>query len=227
MKRITSWIMVLLVCSVPFGTMQALVLPEEEPVLVYYMPLTQLQVTATYDEVVTEVGQFYQYSERYLGTKDVITTAETRYVLQGVDIRPTAVADTSRAFVLQDSKNTKLQLISLSPIGTLAGYNIPQPAVATKPHDGSKQKGTRKDQTFIGTETLHLMPLLEEQLMASSTAKMAEGAAKQIYRIREMRLNLLAGEVEKAPADGEALRQMLKELENQQNREQPASEQHH
>ena len=38
--------------------------------------------------------------------------------------------------------------------------------------------------------------------MAGSTAKMAEGAAFQIYAIRESRLSLLSGELEHLPADG-------------------------
>jgi hypothetical protein len=60
------------------------------------------------------------------------------------------------------------------------------------------------------------MPLLEEQFIVSSVAKMAEGAAKQIYRIRETRLNLLAGEVEHVPADGEAMKLVLAELDHQE-----------
>ena len=52
--------------------------------------------------------------------------------------------------------------------------------------------------------------------MASSTAKMAEGAAKLIYRIREMRLNLLAGDVEKYPADGDALKRVLNEMDKRE-----------
>lgn len=54
--------------------------------------------------------------------------------------------------------------------------------------------------------------------MATSIAKMAEGAAKMIYRIRETRLNILAGDVEHVPADGEAMRLVLNEL-NQQEQE--------
>ena len=46
-------------------------------------------------------------------------------------------------------------------------------------------------------------------MLASSTAKMAEGAAKQIYRIRESRLALLTADVDQLPADGESLRAML------------------
>ena len=205
--------MTVLLCSMPFGKTTALTLPEEEPVLVYYMPLTQLQLTAEYDEVVTEVGQFYQYSERYLGTKDVVTKAEKHYVLTGISFRPTAGADTTRAYILQD-KNIKLQLLHLSPFGTLVGYNLPQaPAPAMHP---DMPMATKSSESLVGTGATRLMPLLEEQLMASSKAKMAEGAAKQIYRIREMRLNLLAGEVDKAPADGDALKQMLAEMDKRE-----------
>ena len=208
----------MLLCSVPFVGTKALTLPEEEPVLVYYMPQTQLLLTAEYDEVVTEVGPFYQYSQRYLGTKDVVMKAEKQYVLQGVTVKPTAIADTSRAYVLQD-KNVKLQLLLFSPIGTLAGYNIEPKAECGKPladRTGHPCKDG-KCESFVGTGMSQLMPLLEEQLMASSTAKMAEGAAKQIYRIREIRLNLLAGDVEKVvPADGKALQQILKELDKRE-----------
>ena len=61
-----------------------------------------------------------------------------------------------------------------------------------------------------------VMPLLEEQLIASSIAKMAEGAAKQIYNIRETRLNILAGDVEHTPADGKAMQLVLEELKKQE-----------
>ena len=61
-----------------------------------------------------------------------------------------------------------------------------------------------------------LMPLLEEQFVAGSVAKMAEGAAKQIYRIRETRLNILAGDVEHVPADGKAMELVLNELNKQE-----------
>lgn len=214
MKNLTCWMIALLLCSAPWMNVNATTLPEDEPVLVYYMPLTQLLLTAEYDEVVTEVGQFYQYSERYLGTKDVITKADRQFVLKNVTFATMASADTTRQFIISD-KSGKTQLVSLSPWGTLAGYNI----LLDTPKPGDKHKkpcDKNKCETLVGTETTHLMPLLEEQLMASSTAKMAEGAAKQIYRIREMRLNLLAGEVDKYPADGAALRQILQELDKRE-----------
>lgn len=213
MKKLTYLTMAVLLCT-PMMRLQALTLPEDEPVTVYYMPLTQLLFTVEYDEVQTEVGPFYQYSERYLGTKDVQTKAEKQFVLGDVTFMPMAVADTTRSFMLQD-KSGKAQMISLSPFGTLAGYNIPQPE--HMPCDAHKRQQHKEGSKILtGTESTQLMPLLEEQLMASSTAKMAEGAAKQIYRIREMRLNLLAGDVEKFPADGLALKRVLAEMDKRE-----------
>jgi len=60
------------------------------------------------------------------------------------------------------------------------------------------------------------LPLSEETLLAASTAKKAESVAKQIYRIRETRMNILSGDVEHAPADGQAMQLVLDELRKQE-----------
>ena len=53
-------------------------------------------------------------------------------------------------------------------------------------------------------------------LMSGSVAKMAEIAAKQIYRIRESRLDLSTGESDQKPADGAALKLMMQQLDEQE-----------
>ncbi len=60
------------------------------------------------------------------------------------------------------------------------------------------------------------LPLGEEALMAANLAKKAESVAKQIYRIRETRMNILAGDVEHMPADGKSLEMVLNELKKQE-----------
>lgn len=223
MKRLNYWMMAAMLC-VPMMRVQALTLPEDEAVVVYYMPQTQLLFTVEYDEIVTEVGPFYQYSARYLGTKDVQMKAEKQFVLNKVIFMPMAAADTTRSYVLQD-KSGKAQMVSLSPWGTLEGYNCQKSDIRCQHGSADREKPDFSHphqpckpgcECLVGTETTNLMPLLEEQLMASSTAKMAEGAAKQIYRIREMRLNLLAGDVEKYPSDGEALKRVLAEMDKRE-----------
>jgi hypothetical protein len=59
--------------------------------------------------------------------------------------------------------------------------------------------------------------LSEEILSATSTAKMAELVAKEIYSIRESRNAILRGQADNVPKDGEALKIILKNLEEQEN----------
>ena len=58
--------------------------------------------------------------------------------------------------------------------------------------------------------------LTEEILMASSTAKMAELVAKEIYNIRESKNALLRGQADNMPSDGAQLKIMLDNLNLQE-----------
>ena len=58
--------------------------------------------------------------------------------------------------------------------------------------------------------------LTEEILMAGSTAKMAELVAKEIYNIRESKNALVRGQADNMPKDGEQLKIMLANLEEQE-----------
>ena len=200
-------------------------LRENEAVVVYYMPKTEFAIQMQYTVTTQTPGVFYQYAKRYLGAEQIITKASTQYSLDGIQISATTSADIDRAYQVPATKGWQTQLLSLTEDGRLLGYNIeanlPEPPVQVV--NSSKHTVTSTD----------VLPLLEEQFIAQdhilswsnsgdvvldpfmgsgTTAKMAEGAAKQIYRIREMRLNLLAGEVEHVPADGMAMQLVLDEL---------------
>lgn len=176
---------------------------ENELAVVYYMPLTQLAVTIEYDEIAVKPGPFYLYAERYLGVENVTTDAQVRYEITDLQLAPNVVPDYTRPYKVVANGNETMQWLSLTPEGLLYGYNVP-------PYEA---KQTNQPIHQQHPETLpNLMPLMEEQMVASSIAKMAEGAAKQIYHIREMRMNLLSGDIEHTPADGQAMLLVLDEL---------------
>lgn len=79
-------------------------------------------------------------------------------------------------------------------------------------------KAALKTNTQDGPYKHTQMPvaLSEEALMAGNLSKKAEMVAKQIYRIREARLNLLSCEVEHMPADGKSTQIVLDELRYQE-----------
>lgn len=199
--------MLLAICTLQIPQMQAQTVKENELAIVYYMPLTQVAITIEYDEITMRPGPFYLYAERYLGSKDVITEAQTRYQLTGITTSTRTVPDTNRAYKVVAQKGVEAQLLALTKDGILYGYNVPPEAPVPYPY-----------RPLMAREMVSpkLMPLLEEQMVANSTAKMAEGAAKQIYHLRETRLNILAGDVEHAPADGQAMQLVMNELDQRE-----------
>ena len=205
MKRTNILLVMLLWVA---NLMQAQMVQENETAVVYYMPKTELVITLSYECVKQEPGIFYQYAQRYLGAKNIVTEKKTTYRLSDIALSTQASADTDRAYKVNAQKSYQLQLLSLTTDGRLVGYNI------SKEVKGNEVKCKQTDVPKEKQETL--MPLLEEQFMAGSVAKMAEGAAKQIYRIRETRLNILGGDVEHVPADGQAMQLVLDELDKQE-----------
>lgn len=206
MKRINILLAMLLWVA---SQMQAQLVQENETAIVYYMPKTELVITLSYERMEQKPGIFYQYAQRYLGAKDIVTKQKTTYRLSDIALSTLAIADPNRAYKVNMQKGYNTQLLSLTPDGRLAGYNIREENTNEKP------KGCE----IIGNETglqEKLMPLLEEHFLTGSLAKMAEGTAKQIYRIRETRLNILGGDVEHVPADGQAMQLVLNELDKQE-----------
>ena len=208
MKKMT---MILATWLMLTSHVQAQMVQENEAAIVYYMPKTELVITLEYDVIKRTPGAFYQYAERYLGTKEVVIESSVSYNLQQMKVDMLTSADTERAYKVTPQKGVNTQLLALSEDGRLLGYNIGLDTL-------SDSKPNIQNSTCKTQHSTSLMPLLEEHFMATSIAKMAEGAAKMIYRIRETRLNILAGDVEHVPADGEAMRLVLNEL-NQQEQE--------
>ena len=198
------------------GYTNAQIVRENEAAVVYYMPKTELVIHIDYEVVTQTPGVFYQYAERYLGAEEIIMENNTNCQLRAVRIATESSADTERAYKVTAQKGMNTQLVSLSEDGRLVGYGIENVSLQfSERSQGELQNGSEAAYS-LAAKSEGLMPLLEEQFMAGSVAKMAEGAAKQIYRIRETRLNILAGDVEHVPADGKAMELVLNELDKQE-----------
>ncbi len=208
--RIKYILSVLLMC-LSMGLVAQPTLDKAESALIYYMPYTWVDVYVEYQQMTAKVGPFVQYAERYLGTKDVVTEDAVVYTLTDIRLTTRTTADAKRAYkVPLTGKGIKASYLTLDEHGVLQAINLREPL--STPH----KKGAPKVKKEHDAHTVPCMPLLEEQMMANSIAKMAEGAARQIYRIRETRLNILSGDVDHAPADGEAMKLVLQELDAQE-----------
>jgi hypothetical protein len=184
---------------------------EGEPAMIYSLPKTAFSIEIETEKITQQPGIFYRYSERYLATSSVITEEKTSYKIKNISIKTVAIPDSTRTFSFFPSKSSQASHISVNAKGLLCGINNP---VESKLGDVQKV-----DFTSATNQTLpELLPLGEEYMMAGSEAKLAEGAAKQIYHIRDSRLSLLTADVDHMPADGTSLNAMLDGLNKQEKK---------
>ena len=181
----------------------SLKLTDGKPVFVYSLPKTEFYIDIEIEKTTQKPGQFYQYSERYLATSKVITEDKIAYRLKTITVKQNAVPDPKRTYQIEGKAGN---YIIVDNRGLLCGVNVPSKTESVKKPVEVNRKDRENDQKA-------LLPLSEEYLMAGSTAKLAEGAAKQIYRIRESRMTLLSGDMDQLPSDGKAFESMLKRLD--------------
>lgn len=180
-------------------------LKKGESCLVYSLPKTEFIIELQTQKTTQKPGVFYRYSERYLATSKVITEEKSGYKLISIAVKPHAIPDNSRTYSVLPAKKSALNYISVDKSGILCGINV----LCERELEATKSSTTIAETTA----NQQLLPLGEEYMMAGSEAKLAEGAAKQIYRIRESRLGLLTADLEKLPTDGASLKSMLEGLD--------------
>ena len=207
MKKIILGMMVALMVV---ATTQAQTLQQGEPALVYYSPCTHVVLDFSYKVVTESKGMYAQYAEKLLGISDIVEEDRTTYTLTGVKVRTRTDADLTRPHKVVAEPGVPMQLLQISEKGLLVGYNLPYEAPAPRKDNTPTETTPRK------SSPKKVAPFTEDVIEARTLADEAQAVAKQIFRIREARMYLLSGEVEHAPADGEAMRLVLEELNKQE-----------
>jgi len=200
-------ILLFIALTAPFfvTAQQKQTLTEGESVLIYSLPKTELNIQICSERVTETPGDFYQYSERFLATSEVITAKKTSYRLKGITITPRVKPDENRTYKIIPDKKSLTRKITVNDAGILCGINVPPVEITEHIQSYSSEEPKSPEKK--------LLPLEEEYMMAGSVAKMAEGVAKQIYGIREGRVDLLAGEADSMPKDGESMKIMLEQMD--------------
>jgi hypothetical protein len=180
----------------------------------YYLPKTVIKVEVRAQKKIVKPGPFYRYSQRYLNLSDVITEDKEEWTITGAHISTKSVPDAKRMFGITTQGSPSAALVSLTPEGILRGINLPP--VVGKNHQ--HKPGT----PFVKTSSSELffddVPFTEEQLLKTSTAAMAEEAAKEIYRLRDAKRRLLESEAQILPPDKGAYQTVLEQLEIQEQK---------
>ena len=175
--------------------------------ITYSLPKTSLIVEAEVTKVTCKAGPYYQYAEKYLAVQDAIAEDAVYYELGKVRLLNRGVPDPDNTYIVEFKPGTVAPYAYLTEEGLLCSINteyVPAEEKAEKKAVAAKQGAAQNS------------VLSEELLMAGSTARQAEVAAKQIYRIRESRMDILTGEADNLPPDGEAMKLVIQQLEAQE-----------
>ena len=182
---------------------------------VYCLPKTGVRITIHVEKTTYTPGDFCKYAERYLRLMNVSEQPSVSYRIVGIQQEPFAVADTSKMYAIKFDARTAASNIRLSDDGILLAINAPSslPKGEESPANGGARRPSSPSGRPGGVPPRQY--LSEEILSAGSTAKMAELTAQDIYEIRESRNLLTRGQADYMPKDGEQLRLMLSQLEQQ------------
>ena len=176
--------------------------------ITYYLPKTAVHVNVVIEKTNYTPGLLAEYAQRYMRLDNVSLEPSTTYRIISTSMYTTAEPDTAKLFTLSIDKNHFINNVSKTDKGILLAIN-----------------GEGKDNTVIPSFTPSkpqriLNPkefMSQDILSATSSAKMAELTANEIFEIRDSRTQLARGEADFMPKDGAQLKLMMSQLDIQEN----------
>ena len=189
-------------CLLPFISGKAQSVREGELAVVYYTPQTQIVIDIDYESVILHRGIYADFAKKYLGTAEVVKDDDMWYRITNISTHTQTVADHSRMHKVDSNLP-----LTLTADGILEAYNGVE---SRKSRVESQEPRVESQEPRVESKVL---PLLEEHIVGKTLAEQAQGAAKLIYRIRENRLYLISGEVDKMPTDGRAMELAINKLD--------------
>jgi len=212
MKRLFSLVLLLVLTTLGFAQIKSTPISSAtDPAggLIYSLPKTVFVVEVETRMIQETPGIYFPYAERYLGTTNVCQQEAIHYEIVGVKLTTKAIPDLQNAYVISTGKSKTPESIQLTPEGFLKSIG--------KSDCGSKMDMRRpeepnKPNCVDNYQSQEKSIVTLEMQQATSTAKMAELAAAQLFNLRDTRINLLTLDLDKTPADGRSYEIILGEL---------------
>lgn len=179
--------------------------------LTYSLPATVLNITVETEHTATTPGEFYNYARRHLAINDAVTAPSSTVKVKSVTVTTSGVADNSNRWMVQFKNGAPLYML-LTDDGTPLTLNTEQLAADDAPE---LPVAVARRPTILETDAAH-QAMTQDMIRSSSTSKRAELAAQRIFELRDMRSDLLSGQLDNPPADGQAMQLMLDNIANQE-----------
>ncbi|MBO5026295.1 MAG: DUF4831 family protein [Bacteroidaceae bacterium] len=170
----------------------------------YALPRTRVRVDVTALKIQYTPGEFARYADRCLNISNVKKTEESKCMIVSMKLEQEGVPDTSKVYTVKLKDKTIAPLVQLTDDGILVAINTKADVAAKIYWNEEKKTDHRLDSKEYFTADI---------LAATSTAKMAELTAAEIFEIRESKSAIMRGQADEMPKDGASLKIVLDGLE--------------
>ena len=179
--------------------------------IVYSLPVTELDITIEAEVTDRQPGEFFNYARRHMGIQNAITAPSKSVDVKSVVITPRGVADPDNRWLAQ-FKNGASTFMLLTPDGIPLTVNTDVTAASP-----AQQLPVQiaPEPTILQTDAAR-QAMTQDMIRSSSLSKRAELAAQRIFELRDMRSDLLSGQADNPPADGQAMKLVLDNLARQE-----------
>lgn len=179
--------------------------------LVYNLPITAFDITIEAEKTVKRPGEYFKYAKKYLDVDNPISETSQSWKVKSITITSRGIADPNELYLMQFKKGT-------SPFIIVNEENMPLAINTDKVSDVEVAELPRSSTplpTPLETNAAQQV-ISQEMLQSQSSAKRAEIAAQQIYALRQSRTDLITGQAEQMPPDGQAMQLVLDNISAQE-----------
>ncbi|MCE5206453.1 MAG: DUF4831 family protein [Porphyromonadaceae bacterium] len=175
--------------------------------VIYTLPKTSFEITLLVKKSSYRRGDFYPYAQRYLGIDNPVAEDRVVYTLEDISVKNKGIPDKSNSFMVQFQPKSFEPFVGLREDGVIVSVNAdPVNEKEEKEPLPQGESAAMNPRRFLSQETL----------MAGSVAKQAELVARQIFDLRRSRTDILTGEAENMPPDGNAYKVVMDEIDLQE-----------
>lgn len=177
----------------------------------YTLPKTELFIKAKATKTTRKAGDFYEYAERYLNISNPIIKDEVIFTLTDIVAESRGIPNQENSYLVEFKSGSAVAFLTLTKDGLICAINS----------DAQFDPCAGKTITETASKAETSLPnpnsfLTEEILRAGSKSKQAELIAKQILTLRQTKNDILTGEADNMPPDGNAYKIVMENLDLQE-----------
>lgn len=179
--------------------------------IVYNLPVTVADITVEAEVTERQPGEFFRYAKKYLNVDNPVTEPSWTATVKSVTVNTRGEADPEQRYLVT-LKSGNAPYIILDAEGVPLAINTEEVAdTKTVPLPSARAAQPTPLETDAARQVV-----TEDMLRSHSTAKRAELAAEQIYALRQSRTDLITGQADQMPPDGQSMQLVLDNINAQE-----------